>query len=33
MDKKMPETTNLYVEIINSKPHVNVIFKLSNEDP
>ena len=31
MDKKLRETTNLCVEIINSKPHVNVMLNLSNE--
>ena len=32
MDKKLRETTNLCVEIINSKPHVNVmLYNLSNE--
>ena len=32
MDKKLRETTNLCVEIINSKPHVNVMLNLSNEE-
>ena len=31
MDKKLLETTNLCAEIINSKPHVNVMLNLSNE--